>query len=264
MRGIKDKVAIVTGAAHGIGLACARRFAEEGAKVVIADIDEQAGMQAAKDLGKHACFVRCDVGDSGDVSRLVAESARAFTGDIDILVNNAGIGIASEFLDVTEEDFDKVMRVNLKGSFLASQYAARKMVEQVKAGKKPGTIVNMASINAQVAIPKLASYSASKGGIVQLTRASALALAPHGIRVNAIGPGSILTRLLQGTMANRDAKRATLSRTPLCRIGRPEEVAGVAAFLASEDASYITGEIIYVDGGRLALNYTVPVDEKNL
>jgi len=264
VRGLKERVAVITGAANGIGLACARRFAEEGARIVIADIDEEAGIWAAKSLGKRARFIRCDVGDAADISRLVRESAAAFTGDIDILVNNAGFSIPAPFLDVTEEDFDSVMRVNLKGTFLASQHVARKMVEQAKAGKKPGVIVNIASINAAVAIPNLTPYSAAKGGVLQLTRATALALAPHGIRVNAIGPGYIFTRLLERMMANRDAKRLALSRIPLGRVGEPDEIASVAAFLASDDAGYLTGEIVYADGGQLALNGTVPVDEAKL
>jgi NAD(P)-dependent dehydrogenase (short-subunit alcohol dehydrogenase family) len=153
-----------------------------------------------------------------------------------------------------------VLRVNLKGAFLVAQAVAKNMVAQ----KKRGAIVNMASINARVAIGNQIPYSVSKGGLLQLTRAMALALAPHGIRVNAIGPGSIMTDMLRAVGQNKEAKRKMLSRTPLGRVGEPEEVASVAAFLASDEASYITGEIIYVDGGRLVLNYTVPVDESAL
>jgi NAD(P)-dependent dehydrogenase (short-subunit alcohol dehydrogenase family) len=262
MTRLKDKVAIITGAARGIGFACARRFVDEGAKVLIADIDEQEGARAAEKLGDAARFVRCDVGQSKDVSRLVTAAAKAFTGDIDILVNNAGICIGAEFLDLSEEQFDDILRVNLKGAFLVSQSVARKMVAQTK--KRPGAIVNMASINSTVAIPQLVAYTASKGGILQLTRATALALAPYGIRVNAIGPGSIMTRMLNSAVKNQEHMRNVYSRTPLGRFGQPEEIASAAAFLASNDASYITGEIIYVDGGRLALNYTVPVDDEAL
>jgi glucose 1-dehydrogenase len=255
-------VAIITGAARGIGLACAERFIAEGAKVVLADIDER-GDAAAKKLGNAARFVRCDVGNAKDAENLIAATEKAF-GGVDVLVNNAGIVHGAEFLELAEADFDRVLRVNLKGAFLVAQRAARKMVEQVKAGRKPGAIVNMASINATVAIANQLPYSVSKGGLLQLTRAMALALAPHGIRVNAIGPGSIMTDILASVATDAEAKRRILSRTPLGRIGEPAEVASVAAFLASDEASYITGEIIYVDGGRLALNYTVPVKDEAL
>jgi len=257
------RTAIVTGAARGIGRACAERLVAEGAKVVIADIDEPTGRATAAKLGPNARFVRCDVGDARDVANLVV-LAKAVTGDIDILVNNAGIIHAADFLELKEADFDRVLRVNLKGAFLVGQAVAKQMAAQVKAGKKPGAIVNMASINSMVAIPNQTPYAVSKGGLAQLTRVMAMSLAPLGIRVNAVGPGSIMTELLASIAADREAKRRLLSRTPLGRIGTPAEVAAVVAFLASDDASYMTGEIVYVDGGRLALNYTVPVDEKAL
>lgn len=258
MSRFSGQTVIVTGAARGIGLACARRFTAEGASVVLTDIDEPAGAAAAQTLGKSAHFIRCDVGDAGQVAALIAMVERQ-CGGIDILVNNAGIVHGADFLDVTEADFDRVLRVNLKGMFLAAQAVAKQMTAQVAAGRPPGAIVNMASINATVAIPNQIPYSVSKGGVLQLTRAMAISLAPHGIRVNAIGPGSIMTDLLKAVGNDREAWHRILSRTPLGRIGEPDEVASVAAFLASRDASYITGEIIYVDGGRLALNYTVPV-----
>jgi glucose 1-dehydrogenase len=264
MSKLTDKIAIVTGAARGIGLACAKRFIAEGAKVVLADIDERQGASEAKHLGDSARFVRCDVGEAKDAANLIAEACKAFGGDIDVLVNNAGIVHGADFIDLKESDFDRVLRVNLKGAFLVGQLAARKMVEQVKAGKKPGAIVNMASINSTVTIANQLPYSVSKGGLLQLTRTMALALAPYGIRVNAIGPGSIMTDMLSAVATDLEAKKRILSRTPLGRIGEPDEVASVAAFLASDDASYITGEIIYVDGGRLALNYTVPVKDGSL
>jgi glucose 1-dehydrogenase len=257
------RTAIVTGAARGIGRACAERLIAEGAKVVIADIAEVAGRDTAERLAPNARFLRCDVGDARDVANLVAR-AKSVTGDIDILVNNAGIIHAADFLDLKEADFDRVLRVNLKGAFLVGQAVAKQMAAQVKADKKPGAIVNMASINSMVAIPNQTPYAVSKGGLAQLTRVMAMSLAPLGIRVNAVGPGSIMTELLAGVAADREAKRRLLSRTPLGRIGTPAEVAAVVAFLASDDASYMTGEIVYVDGGRLALNYTVPVDERAL
>jgi glucose 1-dehydrogenase len=259
MTRLADKVAIVTGAARGIGLAIAKRFVAEGAKVVLSDIDERAGSLEAKRLGTSTRFIACDVGDSGQVKRLLDGACKAFTGDIDILVNNAGVVHGADFLELKEEDFDRVLRINLKGAFLVSQAVARRMVEQTRAGKKPGSIVNLSSINAVVAIADQIPYCISKGGIGQLTRATALALAPHGIRVNAIGPGSVMTEMLAAVAQNREAKRRIMSRTPLGRFAEPEEVASVAVFLTSDDASYITGETVFADGGRLALNYTMPV-----
>lgn len=256
---LDDKVAIVTGAARGIGLAIAKRFVAEGARVVVADIEETAGKAAATSLGASARFVRTDVGAAGDARNVVEEACAAFSGDIDIVVNNAGIIHAADFLDLKEADFDRVLRVNLKGMLLVSQAAARRMVAQVEAGKKPGVIVNMSSINARVAIPNQLPYCVSKGGVDQMTKVMSLALAPHGIRVNAIGPGSIMTDMMATITTDQEAKRRVLSRTPLGRIADPEEIASVAAFLASSDASYMTGETIYVDGGRLGLNYVVPV-----
>jgi NAD(P)-dependent dehydrogenase (short-subunit alcohol dehydrogenase family) len=255
---LEGKTAIVTGGARGIGLAIAKRYVAEGARVVIADIDESAGKAAAAALGAAARFVRTDVGAAGDARNVIAE-ALGFAGDIDVLVNNAGIIHTADFLDIAEADFDRVMRINLKGMFLVGQAAAKQMVAQVKAGKAPGAIVNMSSINARVAIPNQVPYCVSKGGVDQLTKVMSLSLAPYGIRVNAIGPGSIMTDILKGIATDQAAKNRLLSRTPLGRVAEPEEIAAIAAFLASKDASYITGETIYADGGRLALNYTVPV-----
>jgi len=260
--GVLDgKVAIVTGGGRGIGLAIAQRYVAEGAAVVIADIDEEAARAAALSLGEGNCrFIATDVGKASDATNLVTETCAGF-GHLDVLVNNAGIIHAAEFLDLAEADFDRVLRVNLKGAFLVGQAAARRMVAQAKAGAGGGAIINMTSINASVAIPNQTAYCVSKGGLSQLTKVMALSLAPFGIRVNAIGPGSIMTAMMATIATDRAAKRLVLSRTPLGRIGEPDEVAAVAVFLASNDASYITGEIIYVDGGRLALNYTVPVKD---
>ena len=261
---LADKVAIVTGGAHGIGLAIAWHYLAEGARVVIADVDRAAGEAEAEALGSARCrFVAADVGDARAVENLIEETCAAF-GALDILVNNAGIIHGADFLDLKEADFDRVLRVNLKGAFLVGQAAAKRMVAQIKAGRPPGTIINMSSINAVVAIPNHTPYCVSKGGIDQLTKVMALALAPHGIRVNAIGPGSIMTDILKAVATDREAKRRIFMRTPLGRIGDPAEIAAVAVFLASADASYITGQTIYTDGGRLALNYTIPVDDAAL
>ena len=258
---LENKVAIVTGGAQGIGYAIAERFAREKAKVVIADIDDEIG-EASEDALRRintARYKRCDVSGKLDVHNLVASTLDEF-GSIDILVNNAGIVAAGDFLDISEEDFDRVIDINLKGAFLCGQAVARIMVERVKEGHEPGTIINMSSVNAVFAIANQVPYSVSKGGINQLTKVMALSLAPYNIRVNAIGPGSIMTKILQSVANDKAAMDRILSRTPLGRIGDPEEIAGIAAFLASQDASYITGQTIYADGGRLPLNYTVPVD----
>lgn len=259
---LDNKTAIVTGGARGIGYAIVRRFLEDGARVILADIDEEAGTTAETELSAYGDvrFVGCDIGERLDVRNMIAETIDAF-GGIDVLVNNAGVVVEAEFLDLDPADFERVMKVNLTGYFLTGQAVARHMVDRIEAGGTPGTIINISSINGVLAIANQVPYTVSKGGINQLTRVMALALAPYGIRVNGIGPGSIMTELLESVMDNPEAKTRLLSRTPLGRIGEPHEIAGIAAFLASEDASYITGQTIYADGGRLPLNYTVPVKE---
>ncbi len=250
--GLRDRVAIITGGAQGIGAACARRFARERAQVVIADVDDARGQALAHELG--VGYLHCDVGDQAQVDALVARTLELH-GRIDVLVNNAGIFKAAAFLDVTEADFDAVLRVNLKGAFLVAQAVARAMAA---AGR--GAIVNMSSVNSVLAIADIASYNVSKGGINQLTRAMALALADRGVRVNAVGPGTIATELAaKAVLTSAEARDKIMMRTPMKRLGEPSEIADVVAFLASDAASYITGEIVMVDGGRMALNYTVPV-----
>ncbi|MDE1173744.1 MAG: SDR family NAD(P)-dependent oxidoreductase [Parvibaculaceae bacterium] len=258
---LQDRTAIVTGAARGIGKAIATSFALEGAKVMLCDVDEEEGQAVADELvrqGLTAAFRYCDVAERLDVRNLVRATCDQFEA-LDIVVNNAGIAAGGDFLTLSEESFDEVIRTNLKGTFLVAQAAAQEMVRQVEAGGRPGTIINMSSVNGVVALPGQTAYCASKGGIQQLTKSIAVALAPHGIRVNAIGPGSIETDMLAGVNSTPGAMETILARTPLGRIASPGEVASIALFLASDLASYVTGETIYVDGGRLALNYTMPV-----
>ncbi len=254
---LKDKVAIVTGGAQGIGLACAMRFVQEGAKVVIADVNAEKGEAAAtslRDSGGEAEFIVCDVGDKRQVDALVAAAVDRF-GGLDVMVSNAAILHPADILELEEADFDRVLRVNLKGFFLVGQAAARQMVKQGRGG----AIINMSSIQAVVTNPNLLSYAVCKGGVKQLTVAMALGLADKNIRVNAIGPGSIATDMVKQLMVDDAVRKTILSRTPMGRLGNPAEIAAIAVFLASNESSYITGETINADGGRLGLNYTVPV-----
>jgi NAD(P)-dependent dehydrogenase (short-subunit alcohol dehydrogenase family) len=255
---LRERTAIVTGAARGIGRACAERLLADGACVILADIDDAAGAATIAALGGMTHYIHCDVGDKTQVDRMIADVSTTH-GAIDILINNAGISASGNILEISESDFDRVIRVNLKGAFLVGQAVARQMVKQIENGRKAGAIVNMSSVNAVVAIATQVPYSASKGGINQLTKVMALGLAEYGIRVNAIGPGSIMTDMLTTVNTDPNARRRLLSRTPLGRFGSAAEIAAIAAFLASDDASYITGQTIYADGGRLPLNYTVPV-----
>jgi len=255
---LKDRISIVTGAARGIGLAIAEEFVKQGAIVVLADVLDDVGQAEAKRLG--ATYQHCDVSKAADVQALVTATVKAH-GAVDVLVNNAAISIVGDFLEITEEQFDQVIGINLKGSFLLTQACAREMVKQVAAGRKAGAIVNMSSVNDTLAIPAIAPYTMSKGGVRQLTKVAALALAPHGIRVNAIGPGSIMTDMLKGVVNDKAAMHRILSRTPMGRVGEASEIATIAAFLASDEASYVSGQVIYADGARMPLNYVVPVKE---
>jgi NAD(P)-dependent dehydrogenase (short-subunit alcohol dehydrogenase family) len=253
---LKDKVAIVTGAARGIGRATAERLIEEGAKILICDIDEAQLTRTAAELGGKDRVIAqlVDVVNKRHVEQLVEKAVEHF-GRLDIMVNNAGIAPVVDFLDVTEEMLSRVLDVNLKGAFYGTQAAGRQMIKQGGGG----VIINMSSINSGLANPNVAPYAISKGGMNQVTSTAAVAFAPHGIRVVGVGPGTIMTDMVAGAFMNSAGNHAILSRTPLGRYGQASEIAAVVAFLASDDASYITGETVYVDGGRRVLNYVVPV-----
>jgi NAD(P)-dependent dehydrogenase (short-subunit alcohol dehydrogenase family) len=255
---LDQKIAVVTGAAQGLGKACALAFAQEGASVALADVNAELCRKSAEEIaqltGRDTLAIATDISDPQQCLTLVERAIERF-GRIDVLLSNAGILATGDILSVSLQDFDRVLAVNLRGSFVVGQAVARTMVAQ----STRGAIINMSSINAVIATATQLSYAVSKGGVAQLTRAMALGLAEHGIRVNAIGPGTIDTEIIQPLMGDDSARNMILSRTPLRRLGEAAEVAKVAVFLASEDASYITGQTIYPDGGRLALNYTVPV-----
>ncbi len=259
--GLGGRVVVITGGSQGIGEACARRLVADGAAVALWDVADAAGLALANALnetGARALYCHCNVASKADVDAALAATLAAF-GTVDGLVNNAGIFKAAAFVDITEADWDAVINVNLKGSFLVGQAVARVMLAN-DGGRGRGAIVNMSSVNGTLAIAGIASYNASKGAINQLTRVMALSFADRGVRVNAVAPGTIATELARGAVLTSDeAKARILSRTPMKRLGEPGEIADVVAFLLSDASSYMTGEIVVVDGGRMTLNYVVPV-----
>ena len=243
-----DKVALVTGANSGIGKAIATRFAAEGARVVInhrpTPQDEQAAHDLAGQLGAAAIAIAADVTRRDQVERMLAGTIERF-GRLDIAVNNAGIEIKKPFVDVTDEDWQRVVAVNLYGGFVVSQIAARRMIEQGQGGK----LIFISSVHEDIPFPGYAAYCASKGGVRMLMRNLALELAPHGISANSIAPGAIATPINQAVLDDPAALRNAISEIPVGRFGRPEEVASVAVFLASDEAQYVTGSSYFVDGG---------------
>lgn len=249
LKRLQDRSAVVTGAARGIGRAIVERLIAEGAHVLMCDIDEPALKQSARDLAQP--YVQLDVAQVPEVGRMIETAVDRF-GALDILVNNAGMTHDADLLALEERDFDRVMAVNLKSMLFATQAAARHMIPRNR-----GVIVNISSVTAVLAHPMQIPYVVSKAAVKQATNVTAIALAPHNIRVNAVGPGTIESEMSRSVLAGEAVQAMVRSRTPLGRFGKPEEIAATVAFLASDDASYITGQTVYVEGGRLGLNYTV-------
>ncbi|PDT50101.1 short-chain dehydrogenase [Sinorhizobium fredii] len=252
---LNGKTAIVTGAARGIGKAIAVAFAREGANVVVCDRDEEAAKLTAGEIGSTALAVRADISVDEDVNSLVDKTLTEF-GKIDILVNNAGVGATTLFLESSREEFERVVRINLTGTFLMSQAVARTMAE-----RKSGSIVNIASLSGQKGGVGRSAYGASKAGVELLNKVMAVELADHGINVNAIAPGPILTEVSR-TMHTIETREAYHRLVPQRRYGEPEEIADAAVFLASDEARYITGHTLNVDGGFLAAGLLFPFDSK--
>lgn len=241
----EGRSAIVTGAGFGNGRAIALRLAAEGASVVVADIDEAKAQETARLIGASSRPVVVDVRSRADVQRLVDTTVTEFS-RIDILVNNAGINRHILFVDLTDDEWDRIFDVNLRGTWLCGQLAARHMIEA-----RAGTIVNIASTNsAIVPFHGLSAYSASKGAVAMLTKAMALELVQYGIRVNAVAPGLVRTGMTSAMLADEERLAYFKDHIPLGRPGEPEEVASAVAYLASDEASYAVGTILYLDGGR--------------
>ena len=244
IRRYEGKIAVVTGAGNGIGACMVERLLQEGAKVAALDIESGALQARYGDRPDVVFCATCDVSDSDAVNKTVQQVVEHF-GRIDVLFSNAGIIGRTSLLDTTPENWDRVMKINLYGTFYMNQAVLRHMVEN---GIK-GAVVNTSSIASQVVSPNTGAYAASKGAVTQLTKFAALEMAPHGIRVNAIGPGTSATRLTEGTRFNAERNEKFLANIPMGRYGEPEEAAAAALYLGSDDASYITGVTLLEDGG---------------
>lgn len=250
---LTGKVAVVTGSSSGIGQAIAVRFAQEGASVVVdyhSHIEQgQVTQQQIAAAGGKSILLKADVSVIADGQNLIDQAWEQF-GSCDILVNNAGIEKSADFVNVTEADYDAVLNLNLKGAFFLTQAFVRRLV----AAKKPGSVINISSVHEDMVFPHFSTYCASKGGIRMLMRDLAVELGPLGITVNNIAPGAINTPINASLLADKPKLDALLQNIPLGRLGKPEEVAGVAAFLASDEGAYVTGSTYFLDGG-LIRNY---------
>jgi glucose 1-dehydrogenase len=244
---LSNRVAMITGGGSGIGFGIGRRFAELGAKVALCDVEYEDAQVAAEELresGGRAMAVELDVSDAVAVESVVDSIVKEL-GHVDVLVNAAGAGTMSPLLEMLEEEWDLVLDVNLKGTFLCTKFVARKMRERGEGGK----IINLSSINEEIPLAGECNYCASKGGVRMFTRAAALELAPYGITVNAIGPGATETSSMEEVLQAPELRGEILRQIPLGRYGQPEDVAKVAVFLASELSDWVTGHTLYCDGG---------------
>jgi len=255
---LENKVAIVAGGTKGIGLGIALEYVREGARVVLGGTTDRNGETAIKEIeaaGGGGFFVNCDVSSLDDLDKIISQTVDRY-GRLDIYVANAGINDADKthYLDISPEQYDRIMNVNLRGMFFGGQKAAQQMIAQGTGG----VIINMSSVNAYLALDSQFVYTVSKGGIQQLTKVQAVALAPHDIKVNAIAPGPIETDLMRRVGSDKQLMDTILSRTPIGRIGTPQECGRLAVFLASEDSNFIFGQSIFIDGGRGFQAYPSP------
>lgn len=261
------RTALITGAAQGIGRACAAIFSEKGYAVALADKNKDGVLRASQELSSSgpADAFACDVTKKADVDELLNRVVDRF-GGLDVLVANAGIVRSGGILDLSEEDFDAVLNCNLRGVFLTGQAACRQMQKQYRASpERRGSIINISSVGSTLGLPEDLAYASSKGGVNNMTRSMAVQMAPMGVRVNAIAPGTTSTDMVQRYLEDLGASKdevlhSVLSRIPMLRPAKPEEVARMVEVLASDAASYCTGQILHVDGGMTALAYTVSTD----
>jgi len=245
---LKNRVAVVTGSGRGIGRSIALELAREGAKVVVSDLDLgvcEGVCEEIRDLGSEALAVECDVSKKNDVDAMVEETIREYE-KIDVLVNNAGVFLLKPFIELTEEDWDFILDVNLKGVFLCTSAVAKHMVEQ-----KSGKIISISSVAGWVGFLNASAYCASKAAVVNLTRELSLELSPRGVNVNAIAPGVIETKMTEGLLSDEETRSVLLGNTPLGRVGLPRDIGRAAVFLASSDSDFVTGHTLVVDGGWL-------------